>query len=269
MKKQWYKIIKLAVILGLMMGSVLTLQAQELLNIEFSSAEGYVDGELVAGQPEGAENQWMDLRDAFSAASQLANLDPADLYYIDNEQLVVLQNGGGASWVIILFPVQTTGVLTLTWDWQYVGDPGLSIDVGINLSDTANYSPDISEGSLSVWGRQTTSVRMAQSGIMDVRCGDTYSALESFDYRDGSLIHMRYIVNLDEKSFDVYAQKEGEDEVALGIGCGFRRDVLEGIDHLSIWESGSETTECHIDNIVLTASTGEPSSAKNWDLFGN
>ncbi len=267
MNKKEYGVVRLLVLFGLMMGSVLSLQAQELLNIDFSEAQGYVDGEIIAGQPPGVDNQWMDLRDAFPAATQIAGLDPAEFYYIDNEQLVVLQNGGGASWVIIMFPLQTTGELVLTWDWQYVGDPGLSIDVGINLSDTANYSPDITEGSLSGWGRQTTSVRMSQSGIMDLRCGDEYSALEPFDYRDGKLISMRYIVDLDNKSFDVYAQKEGEDEVALGLDCGYRRDVLEGIDHLSIWESGSETTEVYIDNIVLTASSGGSSSFKYWDLY--
>ncbi|RJP22526.1 MAG: hypothetical protein C4527_21735 [Candidatus Omnitrophota bacterium] len=266
MGKKWYKITRLSVLLGLMMSFIPSLQAQQLLNIDFSAAQGYVNGDMVAGQPAGAEYPWLDLRDTFGEATQIASLDPAEFFYLDNEKLVILQTGGGASWVIIMFPLQTTGILTLTWDWQYIGEANQSIDIGINLSDTANYSASITEGSLSGWGRQSTTARMAQAGVVDIYSRTAYSALEPFDYRDGKKIFMRYIVNLDTKTFDVYAQKEGEAEVAIGLDCGYRRGVLRGIDHLSIWESGSEITEAHIDNIVLTASTGG-TYVNDWNLF--
>jgi len=239
------------------------LDAQEILNIDFSAAQGYTDG-FVVEQPAGAANQWLDLVD-----TGIASLVPADPYFIENEKLVIAQEGTVA-WVYIKFPPQTQGDLTLTWDWLYVGPDTENIDVGINLSDSANYSMDITEGSLSGWGRQTTTVRMRQGdGVIDLRNGDAYDVLESFIYTDGALISMRYIVHLDKKTFDVFAQKEGEAEVALGIGYGYRRDVSTetgGLDHLSIWVSGSAFTECHIDNFVLTASGGI-SAAPNWSLY--
>lgn len=250
--------------MGILLGSAGTLDAQELLNINFSAAQGYMNGPVV-GQPAGAANQWLNLVD-----TGIAGLAPADPYFIDSEKLVVAQDGSGASWVYIEFPPQTKGDLILTWDWQYVGPEDENIDVGINLSDSANYSLDITEGSLSGWGRQTTTARMREGGgVIDLYNGDSYDVLTDFSYTDGVVISMRYIIHLDEKTFDVFAQKEGEAEVALGIGYGYRRDVSAetgGLDHLSIWESGSAITECHIDNIVLVASGGV-SAVWNWSLY--
>ncbi len=255
-------------LIGLMLGIFscvpCILPAQEILNIDFSAAQGYIN-DFVVGQPAGATNQWLDLVD-----TGITGIIPADDYFIENEKLIVWQNGSGAAWIYMMFPPQTKGDLTLTWDWQYVGLPEESIDVGVNLSDSANYSLSITAGSLSGWGRQTTSIRMAQAnGVIDLHNGSDYSALVPYSYTDGKLISIRYIVHLDKKTFDAYAQKEGEEEVALGIGYGYRRDVSAttgGLDHLSIWLSGSTTSECHIDNIVLIA-TGGNTSISDWFLY--
>ncbi len=236
--------------------------AQEILNIDFSAAQGYID-DFVVGQPAGADNQWLDLVD-----TGISGIVAADFYFIENEKLIVLQEGGGASWIYIMFPPQTEGDLILTWDWQYVGPEDQNIDVGINLSDSANYSLDITEGSLSGWGRQTTTARMQQDdSVVDLYNSSAYEALEPYSYADGAIISMRYIVHLDQKSFDVYAKKEGEAEVALGINYGYRRDVsaeTNGLDHLSIWVSGSASTECHIDNIIIMAGD---TPVSDWFLY--
>ena len=248
--------------MGLVLATAGGLAAQELLNIDFSAAQGYVDGFLV-GQPAGAEYQWLDLVD-----TGISGIAAADPYLVNDEMLVIEQPGSGALWAYIMFPLQTTGELTLTWDWQYVGPDTENIDVGVNLSDTANYSLDITEGSTSGWGRQTTTVRMNQStGSIDIHDGSGYSALVDYSYTGGELISMRFVIHVDDKTYDIYAKKEGETEVALGIGAGYRRDVQAGFDNLSMWVDGSAITECYIDNIVLTASGGAASNAPNWSLY--
>lgn len=238
--------------------------AQELMNIDFSAAQGY-SANFAVGQPAGATYQWQDLID-----TGISGIIAADDFFIENEELVIWQNGSGAAWIYMMFPPQTKGDLTLTFDWRYVGPETETIDVGVNLSDSANYSLSITEGSLSGWGRQTTSIRMAQAnGVIDMHNGSAYSALTPYSYTDGKRISIRYIVHLDKKTFDAYAKKEGEAEVAIGIGYGYRRDVSAatgGLDHLSIWLSGSATSECHIDNIVLTASSGDV-AVPNWSLY--
>lgn len=249
-------------VLGLVPGVAGALYAQEIMNIDFSAAQGYANSPAV-GQPAGAANQWQDLFD-----TGISGIITADGYIVENEELVIFQTESGAAWIYIKFPAQTKGDLTLTWDWKYVGPVEENIDVGVSLSDSANYSLAITEGSLSGWGRQTTSIRMQTNGTLDLHNGTEYTALAPYNYTDGKVIHIRYIVHLDKKRFDVYAKKDGEAEVALGIDYGYRRDVSAatgGVDHLSVWLSGSSSCEAHIDNIVLTASGNTPVS--DWFLY--
>jgi len=250
-------------VLGLLSGVTSTLYAQEIMNVDFSAAQGYANGPAV-GQPAGAANQWLDLFD-----TGISGIITADGYIVENEELVIFQTEAGAAWIYIPFAPQTKGDLTLTWDWKYVGPVEENIDVGVSLSDSANYSLAITTGSLSGWGRQTTSIRMQTNGTLDLHNGTEYTALAPFSYTDGKVIHIRYIVHLDKKTFDVYAKKDGETEVALGIGYGYRRDVSAatgGLDHLSIWLSGSSSCEAHIDNIVLIASSGN-TAISDWFLY--
>lgn len=250
-------------VLGVIPGVASALYAQEILNIDFSAAQGYIN-DLAVGQPAGAANPWQDL-----VETGISGIIAADGYIVENEELVIFQAESGASWIYIKFPPQTKGDLTLTWDWKYVGPVEENIDVGVSLSDSANYSLAITEGSLSGWGRQTTSIRMQTNGTLDLYNRSEYMALVPYNYTDGKVIHIRYIVHLDKKNFDVYAQKDGEAEVALGINYGYRRDVSAatgGLDHLSIWLSGSSSCEAHIDNIVLTASSGS-TPVTDWFLY--
>ncbi|MGC9329300.1 MAG: hypothetical protein ACP5I1_16825 [Candidatus Hinthialibacter sp.] len=174
------------------------------------------------------------------------------------------------TWVFIEFPNQDSGVMTVTWDWQYVGPVDSTIDVGFCISDKANFEFD---GNPTLnWPEQSAMVRMQQeTAEIDVRNGDwsgggTYDAFESYPYTDGVKIYMRCEIASDfaDQTYNVYAQKEGGDEVLLAENFGFRREYMEGLNTISIWVDGSAAeTRTIIDNILISG----PAPVTDWALY--
>ncbi|MBN2326615.1 MAG: hypothetical protein JXR73_05625 [Candidatus Omnitrophica bacterium] len=240
--------------------SVMNVQGQIYFSTSFSEAEGYTNGPVM-GQPAGSDAVWQD------GASV-----PSELYaYIENEALVMYQNGDDQdTWVFIEFPNQNSGVMTVTWDWQYVGPEDSNIDVGVCISDKFNFEFD--GNPLLGWPEQSAMTRMQQdSAVIDARNGDwsgggTYDAFEAFSYTDGVKIYMRCEIALDpaDQTYSVYAQKEGGDEVQLAENFGFRREYIDGLNTVSIWVDGSAAeTRTIIDNIVISG----PTPVTDWALY--
>jgi hypothetical protein len=236
--------------------AVYSVDAQLILGIDFSAAQGYKDGPLV-GQPAGAATKWIDGNPG----------DPADTFAVSNGAMVITPIGGANKWAYITFPVQSKGTLIVSWDWQYVGPEDSNVDIGFNVSDTENFGFD---GNPALnWPEQGAMCRMQQdSNVIDVRNGNwegggSYQALQEFSYTDGKLVSMRYEINLDEQTYDCYAQKEGETEILLADGFGFRREMIAGLDSLTMWDDGTAATSSVIvDNIVVAG----PASVGNWEL---
>jgi len=181
--------------------------------------------------------------------------------------MVITPIGGANKWAYITFPVQSTGTLTVSWDWQYVGPEDSNVDIGLNVSDTENFGLD--NNPALTWNEQGTMCRMQQdSNVIDVRNGDwagggSYQASEEFGYTDGKLVSMRYEINLDEQIFDCYAQKEGEAEILLADDFGFRRELSAGLNAITLWDDGSAaTSSVIIDNIVVAG----PAAVSGWEL---
>ncbi len=218
-----------------------SLQAQLIADYDFSAAQGYVDGPVVA-QPAGGEYTWLE---------GVAAVPAGDMIAIADEALLLTQVPDTDVWAYFHFPTQMEGDLYVTWDWQYVGPADSNIDVGVNISDSVNFNldgnPDLT------WNEQGAMCRMQEANpIIDVRNGDwegggTYASLVELNYTDGALIHMRMVVHIVDLTLDVYAAKDGEAEVTLAEGYGFRRipsEETNGVNCLAIWVDGQAETSC-------------------------
>jgi hypothetical protein len=234
---------------------VANLDAQTLLSIDFSAAQGYGNGPLL-GQPAGAANVW----------SKEPGTTPTG-FDVQNGALHVDQHGGANSFIMISFPLTSTGLLTATWEWQYLGLPDSSVDNGFVLSDSANFNLD-NDGSAidfnenGAMTRMTTDTGMINAINSDGAGAGTYANV-NVDYRDGRLIPMKMVVYLDNLKYDLWA--EG---VQVADDFGFRRNPQRGFDTLVLWNSGAAVHAPEegmmLDNIVIT---GGSSNVPHWSLF--
>ncbi len=249
--------------LGLCVGNV---HAQVVFSTDFSSAEGYTDG-LLVDQPAGASELWID---------GVADT-PAVNFEIVDEALVTTIDLTGSKWVYLMFPVQNE-TITATWDWRYVGPADGLVDTGINFSDSDNFTLD---GNADLtWNEQGAMIRMTHdtvngTGVIDVRDGDWdggggYAVTNEVHYQDGVKIFMRAEIDIKAWTYDVFAQREGEDEIQIAEGYGFRRlpsAETDGLNCIAFWEDVSDDTftgnQCIIDNIVVFG----PTSVSNWSLY--
>lgn len=240
--------------------------AQLIFQSDFSSAQGYKDGP-VAGQPAGASSVWI------SGNSSV----PADNIVVQNGSLVTTVTGADSKWVYILIPVQK-GAFTVTWDWQYIGPAGVFVDTGFCLSDTGNFGLDGNAD--PTFNEQGAMTRMTNdttngTGVIDVRDGDwsgggSYKVSKAVLYQDGKKISMRAEIDASSYYFDVFAKREGEQEVQIADDWGFRRlptAETNGLNCVSIWEdladAASVGNQCIIDNIVIAG----PAPVSDWALF--
>lgn len=245
---------------GLVVFAATNVDAQVIKAIDFSSAQGYVDGPIT-GQPAGAATVWQD---GFGVPA-------GDHITVENGAMRIYQDGSGLdTWTYIEFPNQNSGVFTVTFDWQYVGPEDSNIDVGVCISDVANF--DFDGNPFLSWAEQSVMVRMQEAAsVIDVRDGDwagggTYTAFEPYPYTDGEKIFMRYVIDAtpNGQTYDVYARKEGEAEVQLAADFGFRREYVNGLNALTIWMDGAAAdTAVILDNIVIAG----PTDVQDWTLY--
>lgn len=238
--------------------------AQTYFATSFSAAEGYADGELV-GQPAGGDPVWIERNPD----------DPALSYAVANEQLVVTQKGSGSEWVSIEIPVINEGILTVTWEWQYVGPADGLVDFGFCISDSANF--ELIDGNpAATWNEQGAMVRMqTDAGNIDARNGDwegggSYAADATVNYQDGSKFSMRYEIDVFGLTFDAFATPEGGSEVQFADDYGFRRIPTvdtDGVNAVVLWVNGSEPdNQVILDNIVVSGPEG-PTQVTEWALY--
>lgn len=235
--------------------------AQVYYSTSFSAAEGYVNGGLV-GQPANGNPKWVDQNTA----------DPALSYAVVNEQLVVTQKGTGAEWVSVEIPLQQSGTLTVTWDWQYVGPVTGEVDFGFCLSDTANFLA-VDNNPAANFNEQGAMVRMQQdTPAIDARNGDwlgggSYSSVAPLTYQHGEKISMRYEINVLDLTFDAFGTVEGQSEVQIADNYGFRRIPTldtDGINAVVMWVNGGEAgNQIILDNIVVAG----PAQVDEWTLY--
>lgn len=149
--------------------------------------------------------------------------------------------------------------------------------MGLNISSTANWG--VSDPSTMTFNEQGAMARMSSPTFdainSDLNGAGTYGFIDSIDYHDGAVYHMRMEVDVEFNEFNLYGTREGEtEEFVIGEFYGFRRGS-DTVDYLSIWQSlnnlnddGTVAQPDHpyviIDNIVLT---GDFTSVDSWSLF--
>ncbi|MBN2326290.1 MAG: hypothetical protein JXR73_03985 [Candidatus Omnitrophica bacterium] len=234
----------------------MSVHAETVLSIDFSTAQGYSDGPLL-GQPAGAADVW----------SEEPGTVPVG-FDVQNGKLHFDQHGGANSFIMISFPVTKSGMITATWEWQYLGPADSSVDNGFVLSDSSNFNLDGDDSAID-FNENGAMVRMtAASGMINAVNSDgagagTYADV-NVDYRDGRVIPMKIEVDLDNFSYDVWA-----DGVLVGDDFGLRRNPQNGFDTLVLWNSGSAVHALEegmlLDDIVISTETA--SFVPNWSLF--
>ncbi len=179
--------------------------SDNLLEIDFSEAQGYSEGQLI-GQ-NGWELNYYESQDG-------SNSD--GVFNVKNESAVLTQSGWGGGSIVLGFPLQSEGLLTLTWDTQALEGP---VDFGFAVYDSENF--DL-VGDLSItWEELSVSTRLSEGKeVLDAYNGNlfgkgSYDALTPFDYTDGKIIHIRAIIDVAANTYDLFATKEGETEVKM------------------------------------------------------
>ncbi len=235
--------------------------AQLIKKIQFSAAEGYTDG-LLVGQPAGGDSQW-------TAASTVQG---DNTFTIQNEAMLVHPDGSSVIWVYMPFPAQKKNIITVTWDWQYFGPPEKKMDLGFTTSDSVNFMVD--GDPFTVFNEQCTPTRMGD--VVDARRGNDLAgggdwiSDNGVEYRDGALIHMRMVVDSVEWMFDVFAQRDGEDEVQVADDFLFRRAPsveTDGVNCITHWLNGGDPeTSVVLDNYLIVG-PNPITDVNDWNLF--
>jgi hypothetical protein len=236
-------------------------QAQVFFSTDFSAEQGYTDG-LLVDQPANGSPQWIN-----------ANPDVlTDDFTVENGALVIRDVTTGGRWVTIEIPIQKQRFF-VSWDWQFVGEPDGIIDVGICLSDNLNF--ELIDGNpVPNYNEQGSMIRMYNAGLVNVCDGDlnggaSYAASEDFSYQDGKKFTVTMDIDPVEWYYDVYVQKEGEDQILLADNFGFRRLPTfdtDGLNTLVIWDNavaGTLGSSVILDNFTIYGET----AVSEWSLF--
>lgn len=240
---------------GFLLAFALNIHAQTILSIDFSAAQGYSNGDLL-GQPAGAAKVW---------AKEPGTVPTG--FEVQNGKLHFDQHGGATTFIILSFPAVKSGILTASWDWQYLGPPDSAVDNGFVLSDSVNFNIDGDGGTIDfnengAMTRMTDGTGMLNAVNSDGKGAGTYTNL-NIDYRDGRVIPMKMVVDLDNLNFDLWV--EG---VQVADNFGLRRNPQNGLDTLVLWNGGTAVHAVDegmvMDNIVIS---GGVTSVQNWFLY--
>ncbi len=243
------------------------IHAQTFFLIDFSPANGYVDGEL-EGQPAGSDLYfWIKP----NPASNLASM------YIENEALTVMGDGGGGKWIYTEIPLQQD-VFGVTFDGVYFGD-GTQTNIGVSFSDTVNFG--INGDELPTYNEQGAMIRFAGNGI-DMRNGDgagggSFTKLVETPYVDGVKFYLRAEIDPSIDKFSVWVRKEGQtEETMIAENYGFRRATsaeTNGVNCMTIFDNNSDGSIAGVgiifDNFVFYGPDGPTggTAVSEWALY--
>ena len=182
--------------------------------------------------------------------------------------MIIQLDGRDKIFFYIEFPLQKDDTITVTWDWQFVSEESLGMDLGFAISDKANMA--LNDSPYTEWNEQGCLTRMA--GEIDARNGDlvgggSWAADEALPYKDGVPVSMRMVIEMPDWYFSLYGTREGEEEVLIAEEYSFRlmpSETNNGVNSLTMWcHGGDPEASVILDNILIVGS----SSVESWDLY--
>ncbi len=125
---------------------------------------------------------------------------------------------GSGTWQNQSFPSQS-GVFTASFDMI----PNANSIDGLTV---------LSASPIKAFSDGAAIVRFNTSGTIDARKGSAYAADKSVTYTSGKTYHVRMVVNVTKKVYDVYVTPQGGSEIHLATGYAFRTEQ-SGVSALS------------------------------------
>jgi hypothetical protein len=89
-------------------------------------------------------------------------------------------------------------------------------------------------------------VRFSPEGVIDARKGSRFAARVSIRYKAGRHYHVRMVVRMDQRTYDVYVTPEGGAEQMLALNHGFRteQDDLDALNHWAVFARDGSHEVC-------------------------
>jgi hypothetical protein len=99
----------------------------------------------------------------------------------------------------------------------------------------------VSQGDAADYDDLAVIIRFSDSGQIDVRHGDDYTALAPVNYSAGSVCHFRLLIDISSHTYTVYVQVDDAESVILAEAYSFR---------------ASQATVASLDTLAITAAAG-------------
>ncbi len=91
-------------------------------------------------------------------------------------------------------------------------------------------------------------VRFSPDGVIDARNAGAYEAFASLEYEASTTYFFRFIVDVENRTYDAYVQPEGEDEVLIADAFDFRSEQGEAfqLNRFSTFAAAGENQICDL-----------------------
>lgn len=138
-----------------------------------------------------------------------------------------------------------SGIVTIEYDITPLED---NIDGAMGYGDsTAN---------INSYNPLAITLRMNQSGFIDARNGQAFSALTPVSYNGGIKYKVKIVADMDEKTYDAFITPEGENETQIAESYGFRTTALDTNDlgQLCLKHNHSNSPVFKVENHSIVSS---------------
>jgi 3',5'-cyclic AMP phosphodiesterase CpdA len=104
------------------------------------------------------------------------------------------------------------------------------------------------------------SVRFSPDGVIDSRNGSEFEARTRLSYRAGAPYHVRMVVRMRQRTYDVHVTPPGGAEQALALNHGFRteQEDLDSLNHWALFAREGTHEVCRFSGPHAQPATGAP-----------
>ncbi|MDY6934891.1 MAG: fibronectin type III domain-containing protein [Spirochaetota bacterium] len=125
-----------------------------------------------------------------------------------------------------------------------------------------------SDGSGATFSDFAILVRFNETGLIDIRNGDSYEADETVPYTLGICYQFRLAVDVTNHTFSVYVTPENTSETMIAMDYIFRteQNTVTNLNNIGVWaDDGGSLQVCNL-TITSTEPTEPPAAPSNLDI---